>query len=165
MPLVVVLPLLHQHENLLAHHLHGLLRLKLYSQKETRQQRQNLCPHHPHSYPRTYPVGKIKLLHPLPLLPPSHLHLLNPLLLCHLVQPPRFHHHRHLRQKVFSLLHPPPHPRLNHQLLFPHEAPSARLRFTRRRLCPPCLYHPHCLEMLRTGEDSQHGHAMSHSVL
>lgn len=157
-PVVVVLPLLRQYENLLAPPLHGLLKLRLCSQRETRRQQQNLCPHHPHSYPRMFPVGKIRLLHLFLLLPQPRLHLLSLLLLCHLVQPARFHRHRHLRQKVFSLQHPPPHPRPNRQLLFPHEALYVRPRSTRRRLCPPCLSHLYCLETLRTGEDPQQGH-------
>lgn len=102
------------------------------------------------------PAAKIRLLHHyLPLRPPlQHLLLRSPLLLCHLVQPTRLHH-RHLRQKpVFSLLHPQTHPRPNRQLRFPHAAPSARPRSTRRQLCLPCLYHLHCWETLRTVQRS-----------
>lgn len=88
---------------------------------------------------------------PLPLL---HLLPFSLLLLCHPVQPARFHR-RHLKQKqLFSLLHPQAHPRPSHQLRFLRAAPSARPRSTRPRLCPPCLYRLHCWETLRTVQRS-----------
>lgn len=100
---VFLLPLLHQHVNPQAPPPpppppHGPLKPWLPSQKKTWQQ-QNLCPHHHlHPYPRTLLVEKIRLLHLHLPLPPPLLPLLSPLLLCHLLQPPRFHH-LHLRQK------------------------------------------------------------------
>lgn len=155
--LVVVLLLLlrrHRHVNLQAPPPPcGLLKPRLPSQKETRQQ-QNLCPHHLCRYPRILPVVKIRLLHLYLPLPPPLLHLLSPLLLCHPLQPSRFHH-CHLRQKqLSSLLHPQPHPRPHRQLRFLHAALSARSRSTRRRLFLSCLYHPHCWETLRTVQRS-----------
>ena len=108
------------------------------------------------------PVVKIRFLHlclPLPCLLRHHL-LLSPLLLCHPVQPPRFHR-RHLRQNLlFSLLYPQTQHMPSRQLCFLHVAPSARPHFTRHRLCLPCLYHLHCWEMLRTGEDPQQGYTL-----
>lgn len=153
----VVLPLLYRHaKRQVPPPPRGWLKLRLHSQKETQRQQQKLSPHHLRSYHRTLPVAKIKLLHVNHLLPPppQHLLLLSPLLLCHPVQPPWFHH-CHLRQKqIFSLLHPQPHPRPSRLLRFLHAAPSDRHRSTRRRLCLPCLYHPYCWETLRTVQRS-----------
>lgn len=130
-----------------------LLKLRPRSQRKTRQSRQTLHPRRRCRHPRMVPAAKTMSPHPCPPLPPPPLHhlllLLRPRLLCLLVQAHSFPRRQLQQKQVFSLRHSPLHYRPNLLLRFPHAALSARRHFTRRRLCPRCLYRRCCWETLR----------------